>query len=319
MNKTTRYVGRFAPSPTGPLHFGSLVAAVASFLDARANQGRWLVRIEDVDTTRCRPEFAKEILATLSAFGMEADGEIMVQSARSAAYEDALAQLRAVGHLYACTCSRKEIADSATGRGGLEGLEGPVYPGTCRHAGHAFALVDKHQAALRVTTDDQPIIFRDRLQGEVSQRIASQIGDFVVKRRDGCYAYQLAVVVDDAAQQISHVVRGADLVDSTARQIHLQRLLGLPAVDYLHIPVATNAEGEKLSKQTLAEGIAAADVAIWLRHALQFLGQATDSDAEAAAIPPAELLRRATQRWQPQAIPRTRALPAHFVGAETTR
>ncbi len=315
MNKP--YVGRFAPSPTGPLHFGSLVAAVASYLDARAHHGRWLVRIEDVDTTRCRPEFTAQILSTLSAFGMEADGEVIVQSGRSAIYEDALEQLRSAGQLYACTCSRKEIADSAL----RSGIEGPVYPGTCRHAGHPESGHGAHGAALRVRTHDRLINFQDRLQGEVSQRIESQIGDFVVKRRDGCYAYQLAVVVDDAAQQVSHVVRGADLLDSTARQIHLQRLLGLPEVQYLHIPVVANADGEKLSKQTLAEGIDGENPSRWLLRALRFLGQPLPpgTEVEAQMLPPAQLLHRAAQQWQPDAIPRQRALPVHFIGADNGR
>ncbi|MBI3714413.1 MAG: tRNA glutamyl-Q(34) synthetase GluQRS [Betaproteobacteria bacterium] len=295
------YVGRFAPSPTGPLHFGSLVAAVASYLDARAQGGRWLIRIEDVDTTRCRSEHEQGILATLSAYGLVADGAVIRQSARSAQYDAALAHLRSNGHLYACNCSRREIADSA-----VTGIDGPVYPGTCRTA----ALAES-ECALRVRTDDRQIRSLDRVQGAMELRLQSQIGDFVVKRRDGCHTYQLAVVVDDAEQGVTHVVRGADLLASTPRQIHLQRLLGLPTPSYLHIPVAANAAGEKLSKQTLATEVSAERAVEWLQHALQFLGQAPAGIGKAAC--PRELLDIAAQQWNVAAIPNQRVLPAHFV------
>lgn len=213
----TKYVGRFAPSPTGPLHFGSLVAAAASYLDARAQGGTWQVRIEDVDTTRCNPQFAHEILATLSAFGFVWDGEVLVQSQRSLRYQAALNQLAARNLTYACACSRKEIADSA-----LSGIDGPVYPGTCRDKS-----LPRGRHAVRVRTTQAEIRFADRVQGECCQVLERDIGDFVLMRRDGLFAYQLAVVIDDADQGVTHVVRGADLLDSTARQIYLQRLLGL--------------------------------------------------------------------------------------------
>jgi glutamyl-Q tRNA(Asp) synthetase len=276
------------------LHFGSLVAALASYLDAKAHGGVWLVRMEDVDETRCKPQFAQEILSALRAFGLQWDGEVMVQSQRKARYEQALAALNS--HTYTCTCSRKEIADSA-----LMGLEGPVYPGTCR------AQPRVADAAVRVRTHREPISFIDRVQGPNTQAIETDIGDFVVKRRDGLFAYQLAVVVDDADQGVTHVVRGADLIDSTARQIHLQRLLETATPHYLHVPVATNAEGQKLSKQTLAPGLSAKDAAKTMRAALAFLGQALP--LEGLAMP--SLLDFAAAHWRTEAIPKMRAIP-HF-------
>ncbi len=294
----TKYIGRFAPSPTGPLHFGSLVAAVASYLDARANGGAWLVRIEDVDTTRCKPHFSGEILATLHAFGLNWDGEVMVQSERAARYSAVMDQLATKQFTYACACSRKEIADSATA--GSDGIEGPVYPGTCR----ARALPVKANA-IRVRTTNDEIRFVDRVQGECVQRVETEIGDFILRRRDGLFAYQLAVVVDDADQGVTHVVRGADLLDSTARQIHLQHLLGFPTPQYLHIPVVTNDVGQKLSKQTLAPAIGAADARKLLRDALRDLRQPLPDTPFATT---GEWLRAATLRWNVAAIPKCRTL-----------
>jgi len=283
------YVGRFAPSPTGPLHFGSLVAALASWLDARSQRGRWLVRMEDVDTTRTVPGAADEILRALEAFGLEWDGEVAWQSARTALYEAALDRLRDAGVVYRCRCSRKEVADS-----GLRGIEGAIYPGTCRglHLGREIAGAD------RLVVGDARIAFEDRLQGDVEQDLAREIGDFVLKRRDGLHAYQLAVVVDDAEQAIADVVRGADLLQSTPRQIHLQRLLGYPTPRYLHVPVAVNANGEKLSKQTLAPAVDARRAATTLADALEFLGQ-----PRPPAGPPREILARAAQDWDPRRVP----------------
>ena len=259
----TGYVGRFAPSPTGPLHFGSLVAAVASWLDARAAGGKWLVRIEDVDTTRSVPGAAEGMLRTLEALGLTWDGEVAWQSRRTAHYEAALERLRAGGYVYRCRCSRKEIADS-----GITGLEGAIYPGTCRRLGLAGAGL-----AERMIAPSAPVGFVDRAIGAVTQNIARDIGDFVVKRRDGLFAYQLAVVVDDALQGVTDVVRGADLLWSTPRQIALQHALGLPTPRYRHFPVVTNDAGEKLSKQTGAEAIDPAQGAALIGHALAFLGQ----------------------------------------------
>jgi glutamyl-Q tRNA(Asp) synthetase len=291
MNRSP-YLGRFAPSPTGPLHFGSLVAALASYLDARQAGGQWLVRMEDVDTPRCRAEHARSILETLNAFGFRWDGEVEVQSQRTPHYAAALDRLRMAGMSYACACSRKEIADSA-----MSGVDGPVYPGTCRH----LALPESGHA-IRVRTDDQPIEFTDRCQGKQIQRLETDIGDFVLRRRDGLFNYQLAVVVDDAEQGVTDVVRGADLIDSTARQIHLQRLLGYATPRYLHIPIATNESGQKLSKQTLAPAISATDAVATLNRALRFLGQPVQ---EAAA--PAPLLEIAVRHWNPGAIPSVRS------------
>lgn len=281
-----------------------MVAALASYLDAKAHNGRWLVRIEDVDETRCKPEFADDILRTLSSFGLQWDGEVLVQSQRKLAYEQALAKLSSQSYIYACGCSRREITDSAAA-----GIEGPVYPGTCRYQ-LRHQQINNHTLpqAIRVVTHNDPIIFADLIQGEYTQRIESAIGDFIIKRRDGLFAYQLAVVVDDAAQGITHIVRGADLIDSTARQIHLQRLLGLPTPRYLHIPVVTNAAGQKLSKQTLAAGIPTAAVNHVLIHALAHLRQTTAALTE--QMPTSRLLQLATVHWQIATIPKTRVIPS---------
>lgn len=292
MNTPAKYIGRFAPSPTGPLHFGSLVAALASYLDAKAHGGVWRVRMEDVDETRCKQQHAENILRTLTACGLHWDGEVMVQSQRKPAYEQALARLSKASLVYACTCSRNEIADSAIG------IEGPIYPGTCRRL-----TMSRANNAIRVLTDDEPIQFIDRVQGIVNQRIESEIGDFVIRRRDGFFAYQLAVVVDDAEQGVTHVVRGADLLDSTARQIYLQKLLGFTMPQYLHVPIVTNDQGQKLSKQTLAPGIGAADVIATMSAALRFLGQ--PEPAPNASV--ARLLASAVIAWRVSEIPKRRA------------
>lgn len=245
------YVGRFAPSPTGPLHAGSLVAAVASYLDAKAHHGRWLLRIEDIDEARTVPGAAEDIIATLAAFGMQPDGEVVWQSRRKVLYQTAFERLSP--HVFACGCTRKEIADS---RVALASDGAAIYPGTCR-----TGLAPGKPARawrLRVPAAGDPaglISFDDRWQGTLHEELASTVGDFVLRRADGFWAYQLAVVVDDADQQVSDVVRGADLLESTARQIYLQRLLQLPTPRYLHVPVVANADGEKLSKQTGATAL----------------------------------------------------------------
>lgn len=241
MNNTA-YIGRFAPSPTGPLHMGSLVAAMASYLDARTHHGTWLVRIEDIDEGRTAPGADEAILQCLQAFGMRWDGEVVWQSRRKALYEAAFARLGR--HAYACGCTRREIADS---RMGIASDGAAVYPGTCRGG----LAEGKTARAWRLRVADEcRIDFKDRWQEQVSQHLPSEVGDFVLRRADGFWAYQLAVVVDDADQQVTDIVRGADLLDSTPRQIHLQRLLGVPTPRYLHVPVVTNSAGEKLSKQT---------------------------------------------------------------------
>jgi glutamyl-Q tRNA(Asp) synthetase len=284
------YVGRFAPSPTGPLHFGSLVAAVASWLDARAAGGRWLLRIEDVDTPRTAPGAAAAIQRTLLAMGLAWDGEVAWQSRRTALYERALERLRAEGLTYRCRCSRKEVADS-----GPPGLEGAIYPGTCR----ALDLDPAVAASERLRCHERAIGFTDRAQGTLSHSVAREVGDFILKRRDGLHAYQLAVVVDDAEQGVTDVVRGADLLWSTPRQIALQGHLGFPTPRYLHFPVATDARGEKLSKQTLAPAIDGSDAAGMLAAALDFLGQPVPEPG-----PPAAMLAQAVGGWQPDRIPR---------------
>lgn len=240
------YIGRFAPSPTGPLHRGSLVAAMASFLDARAHDGQWLVRIEDIDEPRCPPGMAEHILAMLAAFGMQWDGEVVWQSRRKGLYEAAFTRL--APWVYPCGCTRREIADS---RIGIAADGAAVYSGTCRHGLAAGKTPRAFRLRVPESGDaDGMITFEDRWMGMVSQQLAAEVGDFVLKRADGFWAYQLAVIVDDADQGVTHVVRGADLLDSTPRQIYLQRLLDLPTPRYMHVPVVTNDIGEKLSKQT---------------------------------------------------------------------
>jgi len=240
------------------------VAAVGSFLEARSRDGEWLVRMEDLDLPRTVPGAADDILRTLDAFGLHWDGEVMVQSARNEAYRAALAELEKLGAVYPCACTRREIADSA-----LSGIDGPIYPGICR----AGLLEGRAPRAMRVRTDSTPVGFDDALQGRISQILATEVGDFVVRRADGLFAYQLAVVVDDAEQAITHVVRGADLLDSTPRQITLQKLLSLPTPAYLHLPIAVNERGEKLSKQTLAPAVSRINPVAQLCEVLAFLNQ----------------------------------------------
>jgi glutamyl-Q tRNA(Asp) synthetase len=289
-----KYVGRFAPSPTGPLHFGSLVAAVASWLDARAAGGEWHLRIEDVDTTRTVPGAEDEILRALEALGLHWDGPVVRQRERTARYAEALASLREKGLVYRCRCSRREIADSGT-----HGIDGIVYPGTCRD----LALGAGVPGADRFRVAASPIEFEDRLQGRQSQQLARDIGDFVVKRRDGLFAYQLAVVVDDADLGVTEVVRGADLLDSTPRQIALQRALGFEAPRYLHVPVATRG-GEKLSKQTLAPALDADEGSRLIAGVLKFLGQAVPALGER----PERMLQAAARRYSPALIPKVRSI-----------
>ena len=286
------YRGRFAPSPTGPLHFGSLVAAVGSYLEAKSRQGEWLVRIENLDPPREVAGAAKGILAMLEALGMEWDGEVIYQSRRNEAYQAALATLEQQGLLYPCACSRKEIADSS-----IIGIDGRVYPGTCRGS---FST-GRNSTALRVLTHDDPIEFRDALRGLIRQQLASATGDFVLRRADGIYTYQLAVVVDDAAQGVTHVVRGVDLLDSTPRQIYLQQLLGYPTPAYMHLPVVTNAQGEKLSKQTQAVAVDVSRPVMQLVEAVRFLGQTPPAELVESSI--ASFWQWALENWQPQKIP----------------
>jgi glutamyl-Q tRNA(Asp) synthetase len=293
-----RYRGRFAPSPTGPLHFGSLVAAVGSWADARASAGEWLVRMEDLDPPREAPGAAAAILRALEALGLQWDGPVLYQSARAEAYRAALDQLQRRGVLFPCGCTRKEIADS-----GIIALDGSrVYPGTCRGG----LPSGRTARATRIRVDAAAAEFEDGLQGRVRQDLARDVGDFVLVRADGPYAYQLAVVVDDGAQGVTDVVRGADLLDATPRQIFLQRLLGLPTPRYLHLPVAIDARGEKLSKQTLAAPIDPARPAAALAAALRFLGQAPPAGLERAPVP--AVLEWAAAHWDRTRIPGVRVI-----------
>jgi glutamyl-Q tRNA(Asp) synthetase len=262
--QTAGYRGRFAPSPTGPLHFGSLIAAVASFADARAAGGAWLVRMEDLDRPREVPGAAGRILDTLSAFGLHWDGEVLYQNSRSEAYEAALARLAEAQLTYPCVCSRAEVA--AAGR---TGPEGPIYPGTCRNR----IPEGRPPRAVRLRTDGALIRFSDRIQGPQRQVVAESVGDFVIRRADGIHAYHLAVVLDDAFQGITQVVRGADLLASTPRQILLQRSLGVPTPIYAHVPLALGPDGRKLSKSLASAPVDPADPLPALHRAWGFLGQ----------------------------------------------
>lgn len=292
------YVGRFAPSPTGPLHFGSLVAAVASYCDARANGGQWLLRMEDLDKPREVQGAADGILRTLEAFGFVWDREVWYQSQRAEFYESALQTLKDKGLVYPCTCSRKEIADSAI----ASGIEGAIYPKTCLN----HAMKTNGHAAYRALTLDESIAFLDEIQGEIIQNLARDVGDFILKRADGLFAYQLAVVVDDAAQGVTHIVRGADLLDSTPRQIYLQRLLGCATPHYAHVPVASNAAGEKLSKQTLAKPIDTRPPGHALFDALSFLGQQPLAEIKSVTLD--EIWQWAITNWRISNIPKQRAI-----------
>lgn len=269
----TPYRGRFAPSPTGPLHAGSLVAALASWLDARAHGGTWLVRIEDVDTPRCVQGAGQLILQQLAACGLVPDETPVWQSQRSAAYQTALDALIAQGAAYPCACSRSDIERALAASGRSKPRHGElVYPGTCRDGLHGKPA--RAVRCLTITPDghDIEIAWHDRRLGAQHQNLTQEVGDFVLKRADGLWSYQLAVVVDDAAQHITHVVRGEDLADNTPRQIHLQRLLGSPTPAYLHTPLVLGANGEKLSKQNGAQALDLRDPLLALRASARCLG-----------------------------------------------
>jgi glutamyl-Q tRNA(Asp) synthetase len=267
-------IGRFAPSPTGPLHLGSLVAAVGSWLYARAAGGRWLVRIEDIDTPRVVPGSAEEILGALRRYGLEWDGDVVCQSRRTASYERALDELRVKRLVFDCACSRADLARAASAPLGSE----PVYPGTCRNGLPAGRV----PRAIRFRAPDEVIGFKDLLAGHVEENVAERTGDFVVRRADGLFAYQLAVVVDDAEQGVTQVVRGADLLTSTPRQIALQRALGYPTPEYAHLPLVLTPDGAKLGKRdgalplpTLDEARVRETLALALRHLRVEVGEDT--------------------------------------------
>lgn len=296
-------VGRFAPSPTGPLHFGSLVAAVASCLSARSRGGRWLVRIEDVDAPRTVAGAADDILRTLEAYALPWDGDVVYQTQRTEAYREALDRLQRQRICYACTCTRKQIAAIAR-----RTSSGQVYPGTCRDK----TPPRRGAFAIRVRTGDTSIGFGDLVQGPFRQNLRDQVGDFVVRRSDGLFAYQLAVVVDDADVGITEVVRGMDLFDSSPRQIHLQRLLGLSTPDYAHLPLAVNHLGLKLSKMSGAAGVDRIQPGAVLHTALRFLGQQPPPDL---GMEPAEsVLGWGMRHWRIACVPGVAAIREPAVG-----
>jgi glutamyl-Q tRNA(Asp) synthetase len=297
------YVGRFAPSPTGPLHFGSLVAALGSYLEARTRGGRWLLRMEDVDEPRCSTAATDGILRALDACGFQWDGTVLKQSARKMRYRDVLAKLQNEGLVYPCACTRKELADSA-----LTPDAATIYPGTCRNG----LARGKTARAWRLRVNGTAICFTDAVQGSISQHLARETGDFILLRADGYFAYQLAVVIDDADQGVTHVVRGADLLNSTPRQIYLQRCLGLPTPDYAHLPVAVNTDGKKLSKQTLATAVDSRNPVPPLLAAMRFLGQAAPPEMTRALL--TEFWAWALSVWDLGRVPRVPCQPALTVG-----
>jgi glutamyl-Q tRNA(Asp) synthetase len=285
------YVGRFAPSPTGPLHFGSLLGALASFLDARAHRGRWLLRIEDIDPPREVAGASESILDCLRAHGLQWDGDVLHQSTRTAVYRAVCAQLLAAGHAFFCTCSRTDLID-----------QGGIYSGRCRQCLQQPAVPH----AIRLLVDVIDIGFDDRIQGHIKQMLDRDVGDFVIFRKEQLPAYQLAVVIDDAAQGVTHIVRGSDLLDSTPRQLFLQRCLHYPEPSYAHIPVIANAHGQKLSKQTYASALDNRQAVANLRCALEFLGQPLPPPTLQQT--PSALLDWAIAHWDIQRIPRQRQL-----------
>lgn len=287
--KTSAYCGRFAPSPTGPLHFGSLITALASYLQARSQGGRWLVRMEDLDTPRNQPGAAVAILRQLGAFGLISDGPVLAQSTRLRAYREALAMLADRGLSFRCGCSRQDLNER-------------IYPGTCREG----LAPGRKARAVRLRVSEEAIFLHDQIQGEFRQNLAREVGDFVVRRADNIVAYHLAVVVDDAWQGVTEVVRGADLLDSTPRQIYLQRLLGFPTPRYAHLPIATNAQGQKLSKQSGARAISEDRPASTLHACLEFLGQQPDPRLRQAT--PAEVLQWGIAHWDLAMVPRRAAV-----------
>ncbi len=285
--------GRFAPTPSGPLHFGSLVTALASYCHARAHNANWLLRIEDIDTPRVIKSSIKEILDTLEAFGFEWDGEVLMQSQRFDAYQTALQQLQTRGKIYPCHCSRRQIHSHSRHLGPL----GHVYPASCRHL-----RLSAHDASLRLNVEDAGVIeFDDLHYQHQAIDLPQQIGDIVLRRRDGIYAYHLAVVIDDNNQGITQIVRGADLLYSTAIHLYLNRLLDLPKADYLHIPLVKNAQGEKLGKQTGAVALDRRQSQRLLIRALEFLGQPSPDGLEGESVQ--FILEFAIDHWDATLIP----------------
>ena len=289
-NLVKPYIGRFAPSPTGPLHFGSLISALASYLDARAHRGWWRVRIEDIDPPREQAGASAAILHCLEAHGLHWDGEVFYQSQRLAIYREAAQTLIAQRHAFYCTCSRSQLMGQS------------VYPGFCREHFTAPAT----PAAIRLRVPAEVITFADTVQGSYAETLDRAVGDFVIFRKEQLPAYQLAVVIDDAAQDITHVVRGCDLLHNTARQIFLQQCLDLPTPTYAHIPVIANAHGQKLSKQTYAQPLTAETALENLCAALDFLGQSIPDYRDYRNVD--SLLAAAIQHWSLVRVPRLRQL-----------
>ena len=292
----TQYVGRFAPSPTGPLHFGSLLTAIASYLQAKSRSGVWLLRVEDIDPPRQQDGATEEILAALERYGFEWDGPVTYQSDNLEKHLQVVAELRAAGLAYPCCCSRRDLAKVE------QGPLGAIYPGTCRDGreGDEFAV--------RIRTDDTSVQFDDLLQGTQRQHLESESGDFVILRRDGLIAYHLAVVVDDFEQGITEIVRGIDLLDSTPRQIHLQRLLDYRTPGYLHIPVAENEQGQKLSKLTGAPGLPLENINPILVAALHALGQQPPRELAQNSLD--DIWSWSIKHWQPHVMARHSVIPA---------
>lgn len=286
------YRGRFAPSPTGPMHFGSLVAAAASYLRALQHDGDWLLRIEDIDPPREVSGAADAIIESLHRHGFRWHGDILYQSSRLAAYEAVVGKLLAAGEAYHCRCSRQQIREVA-----VDGINGTVYPGTCRLRPPA---VDDRPTAVRLKTAECAVVLEDQLQGRLPVVLERQVGDFVIRRRDGLIAYALAVVVDDEHQQVTEVVRGADLLQFTPAQLWLQRVLGFRAPAYMHVPVAVNASGQKLSKQSAAPAIDDRHPAANLLAALDFLGRPAPRSLRRAA--PGAIWDWAREHWTPERL-----------------
>jgi glutamyl-Q tRNA(Asp) synthetase len=292
----TAYRGRFAPSPTGALHFGSLLTAVASYLEARTQQGLWLVRMEDLDPPREIKGAAREILKTLEQFGFEWDGDVIYQSQQDSAYQDALQQLKNKQLTFACNCSRKHLNNTAS-----RSSEGIIYPGTCRHK-----IDIPPPYTTRIIAPDQTFHFIDQLQGPQKQNLHHSLGDFIIRRRDQLFAYQLAVVVDDHLQSITHIVRGSDLLSSTARQIFLQTMLSYQTPEYTHLPVLTNAEGNKLSKQSHAQALDLTHANLHLYRCLTLLVQSPPTELTNASLH--ELWQWAFTHWQIKHVPAVAAI-----------
>lgn len=287
LSKNSGYIGRFAPSPTGPLHFGSLLAAIASYLDARSNNGIWLVRMEDLDPPREPAGAGEMILQQLSSLGLEWDGDVLYQSSRLEAYKQILQQLQERNLCYNCDCTRNQIREM-----------GNVYNGSCRQR----SFQAEQEFAVRLKTEAVSIAIDDLVQGHYEQNIARDVGDFIIRRKDGLFAYQLAAVVDDEFQDITHIIRGFDLIDSTPRQIYLQRLLNFKQPHYAHIPIIVNQQGQKLSKQHFAPAIDTDNALLLIHRTLKFLGQSPPESRQFHK--PQALLRWAIENWDIQAVPK---------------